>query len=161
MMVIPDDFSVEERSERAMSYFHKGFNCSQSVAMAFSDIAGIDTRTMAVLAAGFGGGFGRMREVCGAVSGMTMIAGVLSPAADEDDVRTAKKKNYELVQEFAASFREMNGSIVCRELLGLRSSGEVTSLPEERTKEYYKKRPCEQLVGMAAGIVAKKILSMK
>jgi len=161
MKNLPENFSVEERSERAMSLFHKGYNCAQAVVMAFDDIAGLDQKTIAAMATGFGGGFGRMREVCGTVSGMTMMAGILSPANDEDNLHNQKGQNYALVQEFAAEFKEMNGSIVCRELLGLSSDSHESSSPAERTHEYYKKRPCEELVGIAAGIVARKILSMK
>ena len=159
-MTIPDNFSAEERSERAMAFFHKGYNCSQAVAMAFSDIMGLDEKTVAALATGFGGGMGRMRKVCGTVSGMALVSGFLVPACDDATVKTQKAANYALVQSLAGEFKEMNGSIICRELLGLSPSVKETHVPAERTSEYYKKRPCEELVGISAGILARKILSL-
>lgn len=138
------------RSKLAEQYFLQGYNCSQSVLLAFSDLTGLENETAAMLASSFGGGLGRMREVCGAVSGAAMVLGLLrgysNPnAADE------KRAHYHLVQEFARRFKQENGSIICRELLG----GTKTSTgndPEPRTTEYYKKRPCPQLVSNAARI---------
>lgn len=126
--------------------------------MTFSDVLDMEPEQVARLASGFGGGMGRMREVCGTVSGMTMVAGAICPASDVSD-KAAKTANYALVQEFAASFREQNGSIICRELLGL-SRPEGTPVPQDRTPEYYRKRPCAELCAMAAGIVAEKLESM-
>ena len=91
-----------------------------------------------------------MREVCGTVSGMAIVAGILY-GYDDPKVPGASQKHYALVQELAGKFREANGSIICRELLGDRS--QVTSTPEPRTAEYYKKRPCPELVEMAAEIL--------
>ena len=106
---------------------------------------------LATIAAPFGGGMGRLREVCGAVSGMTLLAGFLSPCPSADDP-AAKKANYTLVQSFAEEFRKKNGAIVCRTLLGLdRTKDEPT--PSQRSSEYYKKRPCADLVHDAALIV--------
>ena len=102
-----------------------------------------------------GGGVGRMREVCGAVSGAAMLAGMVYGATDGED-REAKKKTYEVVQEIAAEFKKENPSIVCRELLGL-SKADENPTPEARTEQYYKKRPCVQLVADAAA-AAEKIL---
>ena len=126
--------------------------------MTFSDVLEMEPEQVARLASGFGGGMGRMREVCGTVSGMTMVAGAICPASDVSD-KAAKTANYALVQELAASFRERNGSIICRELLGL-SRPEGTPVPQDRTPEYYRKRPCAELCAMAAGIVAEKLESM-
>lgn len=126
--------------------------------MTFSDVLEMEPEQVARLASGFGGGMGRMREVCGTVSGMTMVAGAICPASDVSD-KAAKTANYALVQELAASFREQNGSIICRELLGL-SRPEGTPVPQDRTPEYYRKRPCAELCAMAAGIVAEKLESM-
>ena len=98
---------------------------------------------------------GRMREVCGTVSAMTMIAGVMIPATDVND-KQAKTANYALVQEMADEFRQNCGSIICRELLGL-SKPEGTPVPSDRTAEYYKKRPCGELCSIAAGIIARKL----
>ena len=150
---------IEGRAELAKNHFRQGYNCCQSVALAFSDILDMDEGKIAALAAGFGGGRGRMREVCGAFSGMTLVAGMLSPAANpaDHDARTA---NYALVQEFASRFREENGgSIICRELLGIPHSRSESPTPSERTDGYYKKRPCLEIVGTAAQILEDKINS--
>ena len=109
------------RSEKAYSLFKEGYNCCQAVVLAFSDFiaaqGGPDEEQLKTLCSGFGGGFGRMREVCGTVSGMTILAGFICPATLGD--KAAKASNYALVQAFAARFRAANGSIICRELLGL------------------------------------------
>ena len=109
------------RSEKAYNLFKEGYNCCQSVVLAFSDFiaaqGGPDEEQLKALCSGFGGGFGRMREVCGTVSGMTILAGFICPAALGD--KAAKASNYALVQAFAARFRAAGGSIICRELLGL------------------------------------------
>ena len=117
--------------------------------MAFSDLIDSDEKTVARLTSGFGGGVGRMREVCGSVLGMTFIMGALY-GYDETDDAQAKARLYGEIQSLAEEFREENGSIVCRELLGL-SQGEKTSpTPEKRTQDFYKKRPCAQLVYISA-----------
>jgi len=149
-------FCVMNRSERAYELFRSGYNCCQSVVLAFSDYiaagGGPDEKTLAAMCSGFGGGMGRMREVCGTVSGMTIMAGFIRPAADVAD-HTAKTANYELVRRFADEFRAVNGSIICRELLGLAPTGRESASPSERTPEYYRKRPCGELCSIAAGIV--------
>ena len=154
---------IEERVEKAKRLFKEGgYNCCQAVVLAYNDLFGIDDETAAAISSGFGGGMGRMREVCGAVSGMVMLAGLIRPASDPSvkDWRTA---NYALVQEMAGDFKALNGSIVCKELLGLVPMGSGASVPNEspvpsdRTPEYYKKRPCEELVGIAARIVGEKL----
>lgn len=138
-------------SEKAMEYFNQGYNCSQSVVAAFSDKLGIDLNTLLKLASSFGGGMGRLREVCGAVSGMFMVAGLLYGYSDQKDVK-AKARHYSLIQDLALQFKEQSGSIICRELLGL-EKGSDKPVPDERTKSYYAKRPCVQFVGMAAKII--------
>ena len=159
-----NEINIEERVERAKRLFKEGgYNCCQAVVLAYNDVFGIDDQTAAAISSGFGGGMGRMREVCGAVSGMTMLAGLIKPATDPSvkDWRTA---NYALVQEMAYEFKDINGSIVCKELLGLVPMGSSAQAPKEspepsdRTPEYYKKRPCEELVGISARIVGEKIL---
>ena len=142
-----------KHKETAMSYFKQGFNCAQAVVMAFSDVTGLSEGEGARIASSFGGGLGRMREVCGTVSGMAIVAGILYGYEDTDPA--AKQAHYALVQKLAGKFREQNGSIICRELLGDRSA--ITSAPEARTAEYYKKRPCVELVGMAADILDEEI----
>ena len=134
----------------AIEYFKQGFNCAQSVVMAFADVTGLDAKQSARLASSFGGGLGRMREVCGAVSGMAFVLGALY-GYDDPKVTGASATHYARVQEVAGAFKAANGSIICRELLGDKSA--VTATPEPRTAEYYKKRPCAELVGMAADIL--------
>ena len=157
--------NIEERVAKAKRLFkEEGYNCCQAVVLAYNDVFGIDDDTAAALSSGFGGGMGRMREVCGSVSGMVMLAGLMAPAADPS-IKVDRTRNYALVQEMAEEFRTTNGSIVCKELLGLvpMGSGSVAVTkespePSDRTQEYYKKRPCEELVGIAANIVGKRIL---
>lgn len=139
------------RREKAMELFEEGYNCAQSVFLAFEDLHGIDWEIAARLSSSFGGGMGRLREVCGALSGIFMTAGILygyeDPKASEE-----KAEHYARIQELAAKFEEKNGSIVCRELLGLTVKKEAP-IPQERTEEYYQKRPCKELVGDAAEIL--------
>lgn len=145
---------METRPEKAERFFKEGYNCAQAVFMAYSDKYGIDEKTASHLAASFGGGMGRMREVCGAVSGMFLVAGMETGAEDGKD-QAGKKHNYEVVQKLAEEYRRENGSIICRELLGLSKETPIVAKPEERTKEYYKKRPCAELVRQAAQILEK------
>ena len=163
-------FDIEERVEKARRLFKEGgYNCCQAVVLAYNDLFGMDDNTAAALSSGFGGGMGRMREVCGSVSGMVMLAGLLKPACDPMD-KAARTGNYALVQEVAGEFKAMNGSIICKELLGLTGSpisagDNIHGIPEsptpsDRTPEYYKKRPCEELVGISARIIGEKILSL-
>lgn len=144
----------EARVAQARAFFKEGYGCCQSVVMAYADVLGVPAEDLARLACGLGGGVARMREVCGCVSGMAMVAGAIRPATNKREDRAA---NYALVQELAASYREMNGSIICRDILGLRMGQKEDSAPGERTEEYYKTRPCERLVGIAAGLLADKI----
>lgn len=158
--------NIEERVAKAQRLFkEEGYNCCQAVVLAYNDLFGIPDDVAASMSSGFGGGMGRMREVCGSVSGMVMLAGLIAPASDPS-VKADRTRNYALVQEMSGSFKEMNGSIVCRELLGLVPMGSGTASaqespePSDRTAEYYKKRPCEELVGISARIAGEKILEM-
>ena len=160
---IMKEFNIEERVEKAKRLFKEGgYNCCQAVVLAYNDVFGLDDRTAASVASGFGGGMGRMREVCGSVSGMVILSGLLSPADNPSD-KNGRISNYSLVQEVAADFKALNGSIICKELLGLVpvGSGSVppkeSPVPSDRTPEYYKKRPCEELVGISARIIGEKI----
>ena len=137
--------------EKARALFLEGYNCSQSVLCAFEDLTGLDRETSARLASSFGGGMGRMREVCGTVSGALLVLGQLCGYSDPKDSR-AKTEHYHLVQEFARRFKEINGTIICRELLGLTRKHDAPT-PEARSADFYKKRPCRELVGMAAEIL--------
>ncbi len=137
--------------EIAKQYFCDGYNCAQAVLLAFAGEVGLTEDEAARLASSFGGGLGRMREVCGAVSGAAMVLGLLKGYADPKD-NEAKKEHYKLIRDFAGRFRERNGSIICRVLLSgvqTKQGGE----PEARTAEYYKKRPCSELVRQAADIL--------
>ena len=149
------------RKEKAMQSFLDGYNCSQCMILAFEDLINIDVQQALKIASPFGGGMGRMREVCGTVSGMAFLAGAISPAVDPSNLEE-RKANYALVQRFADTFRSENGNIVCRRLLGLESMVEraETPMPSERTAEYYKKRPCVEYVGCAARIVAEYLQKM-
>lgn len=139
------------RKERAIQLFKEGYNCSQAVFLAFEDLHGMDRKTAAALSSSFGGGMGRLREVCGTVSGMFLVAGALY-GYDEPGTHEAKAEHYARIQELAHRFEEQHGSIICRELLGLTVKREAP-VPEERTPEYYKKRPCPELAGCAAEIM--------
>lgn len=142
------------RPEKAKQLFLSGYNCSQAVVGAFIDDFAIDFDTAMKLSSSFGGGMGRMREVCGAVSGAFMIAGLKCGYCDPCD-KAAKSAHYALIQKIAADFKQQNGSIICRELLeGVGCNGKCQgSIPEDRTVAYYKKRPCAELVYIAAKIV--------
>lgn len=143
---------IESRKSLAIDYFMQGFNCAQSVVLAFSDLTTEDKEKLSALSSPFGGGMGQMREVCGAVSGMLLVEGLLfgySSPTDKED----KKRVYTETKSLAEQFMKTNGSIICRELLaGIPHSTNGT--PDDRTKEYYKKRPCPELVGTAAEILA-------
>lgn len=143
---------MEDKVKIAEDLFLQGYNCSQSVLAAFSDEIGMDRESALKLASSFGAGMGRMREVCGAVSAMFMIAGIKYGYSNPRDSR-AKTEHYKLIQELAEKFKEENGHIVCRELLGLPKGPELP-VPETRTQNYYKKRPCVELVKSAAKIMS-------
>ena len=133
----------------ARENFMNGLNCSQAVAVAFADEMNMPKELVAKLTIGFGGGIGRMREVCGAVSGMTFV---ISALYDDE-----KSDIYKRVQAVANEYKEENGSIRCRELLGISKPGPDSPIAEKRTKEYYKKRPCPELVELAGDILEKYI----
>lgn len=141
------------RADNAKELFENGCNCCQAVFCAFLEETNLSKDDALRLSAGFGGGMGRMREVCGAVSGMIMVLSNKFASTDPND-HEKKKELYALIQKAANDFKEENGSIICRELLGL-SEKSSSSVPEKRTKEYYKKRPCAELVRCAAEIAEK------
>lgn len=151
----PATASGETKGEAADRLFRMGYNCCQSVACAFAPEMGLPTETVARLACGFGGGIGRLRETCGAVSGMVLVAGMLRGYSDPGAV-DEKTESYALIQTLAAKFRAANGSLICRELLGLDAVQTPDTPPqaEARTAEYYEKRPCPELCRMAAQILA-------
>lgn len=138
------------KGEKAKALFKEGYNCSQAVVLAFAEELGIDEKILARAAAGFGGGMGRLREVCGSVSGAVMVIGLLTGSGDVGNSE-AKKELYGRVQEQASAFKETNGSYICRELLqGVTS--DTRPQPDDRTPEYYRKRPCAELVELSADI---------
>lgn len=153
---------MKSRTEQAVELFKEGFNCSQSVFAAYADLLGMDRETALRVSASFGGGIGRMREVCGAANGMFLVAGMLTGSTEGKD-QTAKKNNYEVVQRLAEEFKKENGgTYICRELLGLNKDGKTVvpgdTTPEARTEEYYKKRPCLKTIQGAAAIVERMLL---
>ena len=138
-----------KHTDKATELFLKGYNCAQAVALAFSDITGIDNSIMAKLASPFGGGMGRMREVCGAVSGMYIVLGILY-GYDNAEEKEGKKQLYADVQALADAFRKQNGSIICRDILKNPPSDPT---PSARTDEYYSSRPCVRMVQTAVNLL--------
>lgn len=130
---------LEERIGKAVELFKSGFNCSQSVVVAFADMYGFTEEQALHMSASFGGGIGRMRMTCGAACGLFMLAGLEKCALEGKD-RASKAENYALVQRLAEEFKKRNGTLVCAELLGQKKP-EISSIPEERTAQYYAKRP--------------------
>ena len=144
---------MSAKGDIAVELFHKGFNCAQSVAGAFCDELGLDFESAVKLVSGFGGGFGRMREVCGAVSGGVMVLSSVFGYSDTSDPE-AKKREYAIIQNFMNAFREKTGSYICKELLeGGFNSGHAPEETSERTEEYYEKRPCSDLTRISAELV--------
>ena len=140
------------RRETAIARFTAGCNCAEAVVAAFSDLLPVDEKTALMLASPFGGGLGRQREVCGAVFGMCLVAGLLYGRSDVTDP-AEKARIYALTRQLCDAFREKNGAIVCRDLLGLEKKEPESPVPTPRTPDFYKKRPCPDLVGDAAGIL--------
>lgn len=142
------------RAERAKEYFQQGYACSQAVALAFSDLMNVGEEEIAKIMLPFGGGLGRLRLTCGAVSGMAAVVG--SVLSEKENTPENKKRIYAVVQELCGKFQAENGSLICGELLqGVKIPVEVGGVAEERTREYYKKRPCGELVYCAADILEK------
>jgi C_GCAxxG_C_C family probable redox protein len=144
------------RADKAEELFRKGYNCSQSVFAAFADELHMSVEEAARIASPFGAGFGKLREVCGAVSGMTLAAGYLKGYDDPSDYES-KKQLYALIQKMCAEFKELEGTLICRDLLGLKE-GEDAAEPSVRTEEYYRSRPCIGACRAAAGIAEKYLL---
>ena len=149
---------IEARAQRAVELFKQGFNCSQAVFASCADLYGIDDEQLALrLSASFGGGMGRMRLVCGAASGMFMLAGLECGSATPHD-NEGKMCNYKRVQQLAGDFKDKYGSLICAELLGLAPKGQcdcnldLDPRPAERTPEYYEKRPCAEMIAEAVRI---------
>lgn len=147
---------IEARVKRGVELFKSGYNCAQAVVGAFADLYGVPQDVALRMSASFGGGMGRMRLTCGAASGMFLLAGLENGCATTESPQK-RAENYALVQELAAEFKEVNGSLTCAELLGLRTGKTESPTPNARTQEYYKNRPCAMMVESACRIFAKKI----
>lgn len=150
---------IKEKRALAMELFSSGLNCAQAAFVAFCDETGMDRVTAMRISSSFGGGIGRLREVCGAVSGIAMAAGMLYGDYDPLD-QVAKAAHYTFVQDLALRFKEENGTYICRELLDL-PEGPDSPIPEKRSDAYYKLRPCAEYVGSAAEILARVLLEKK
>ncbi len=153
-----NELEIEQRAQKAQDLFKQGYNCSQAVFASCADIYGITDEQLALrLSASFGGGMGRMRLVCGAASGMFMLAGLQNGSSTPHD-NEGKMKNYAFVQQLAGEFKGKYGSLICAELLGLASKGQynvqldLDPKPADRTPEYYEKRPCSEMVAESVRI---------
>lgn len=144
------EFFSMEHGNKAAELFLEGRSCSQAVVLAFSDVTGMEDHFAAKISSSFGGGMGRMREVCGAVSGMLMVLGLLYGYDDPGEKDCNKKAYYATVQELAGKFREQCGSIVCREIL---KNPPSDPNPTPRTEKFYRQRPCARMVMVAAQIL--------
>lgn len=151
---------LDSRVAQAVDNFMQGYGCCQSVVAAFADIYGLDHDMALRIAAGFGGGVGRLRMMCGAVSAIVILVG-LDCGQTEGDDREGKAACYKVVQELLAKSKEQNGSLICAEILGIKGNEKAacTFVPSERTAEYYRTRPCAAKVESAARIFADYLLS--
>ena len=143
-------------ADKACKNFREGYNCAQSVLLAFSDVIGFDKETTLKLASSFGGGMGRLREVCGALSSTFMIAGILKgyTTPNNDEI---KGNHYALIQSLGNEFKEKCGSLLCRDILGL-EEGADSPIPSARTEQYYAERPCENCIRIASEIIENRLL---
>ena len=146
------------KADRAEELFRMGYNCSQSVYAAFAEELGMSVEEAAKRACPFGAGFGKLREVCGAVSGMVLVLGDLCGYQDPTDA-AGKQALYALVQQMCGSFEASEGSLICRDLLGL-AKGEDLAEPAVRTEEYYQSRPCVGACRRAAEILEAEMESL-
>lgn len=147
---------MQSRVEDAVRTFESGYNCAQSVFATYADIFGIDKETALKLSSPMGAGVGRMREICGTVCGMAMLAGLKEGNTDPENDE-GKERIYSLVREMSDKFRDENGTIICRELLG-KTRREQSARPEKRTREYYTGRPCSRLVASASRLIEEMLL---
>lgn len=151
--------SEHSRKEQAVEAFFGGCNCAQAVFVTYADLFGIDRQTAMNLTNSMGGGISRLREVCGTVSAIALLTGLAEGAVDPQDLQ-AREKIYGRTRELLSLFEEENGSLICRELLG-KAGREMSSMPSERTPEYYKKRPCAKYVASAAKILEENLITIK
>ena len=142
-------------SQKAVNNFKKGYNCAQSVFLAFASEVGFDKETALKLASSFGGGMGRLREVCGAVSAMLMLIGLKEGYTSPDDDKI-KEEHYAKVQSLAKEFEAKFGTIICRELLNLEEKNS-SPVPSKRDEKYYQERPCVNFVEFASELIGKEL----
>lgn len=147
------------RADKAREMFLQGYNCCQAVVGAFADLYGFDPETAMKMAEGFGGGLGRMRLTCGAVNGMAMVAGMKMSHGKAGDLQR-RGDIYAVVRQMVNEFKEQNGTIICAELLGLSMPKDDSPMPEERTPEYYKRRPCPDKIHQC-GLIIEKYLGVE
>lgn len=147
--------SAMQAEEKALHYFHQGFNCAQSVFAAMADQVGMSETAALRFSSAFGAGLGRMRGTCGAFSGLCMVAGFCrgNLTGNPDD----KEIIFSLTRELAETFKKEFGSLTCRELLHLDTEMENSARPNERTRAYYEARPCERCVAFCASLAQKLI----
>jgi len=143
---------MEDYSKQAEENFFKGYNCAQSVFLVYAKDFGFDDKTALMLSSSFGGGMGRLREVCGAVTAMFAVAG-LKYGYTENNNNIKKAELYGLIQQMAKKFQGRHGSIICRELLNIQNE-EISGIPAVRNEEYYKSRPCNEFIKTACKILA-------
>lgn len=148
------EFDIEERVKIAVQNFESGYNCAQSVFLAYSDVFELNLDMAKKMSVSFGGGVGRMREICGTVSAMAMLAGFKYPVLDQQDQK-ARAKNYAKVQKMSDLFKEKHDTIICRSLLPAAEASQTAPEPSARTAEYYAKRPCSKYVEDAARIAGR------
>lgn len=146
---------MESRVEDAVALFKQGYNCSQAVFATYADLFGMEKDVALKLTSTMGAGIGRMREVCGTVSGMALLLGLKEGNSNPDD-EAAKTHAYSIVREISDEFAKENGSIICKELLGILSR-EKSAEPSKRTDEYYQVRPCVKFVRSAAELIESRL----
>lgn len=149
-----------KRAKKARELFYDGYNCTQSVVGAFADLFGMDTDVAMRFSEGMGGGMGRMRLTCGAVSAMSLIAGLKMSSGKPGDLK-GRAEVYAKVREMAGEFERRNGSIICKELLGAAMPKDTSANPEERTAGYYRRRPCPDCIEECAEIIEEYLLGDK
>ncbi len=148
------DFDIDEKIKQAVHNFESGYNCAQSVFLTYYDLFDLDFETAKKMSVSFGGGMGRMREVCGTVSAMAMLAGFKYPVTDPAD-QEARTRNYGMVQKMGSLFKESFDTIICRDLLPAAEAAKTNAAPSLRTAEYYSSRPCGRYVAKAAEIAGR------
>ena len=152
---------MKDHATRAVELFFEGFNCAQSVLGAFAEDPevglGMNFKTAVRAASGLGGGLSRQRELCGAINGMCIAASLLF-GYDEAADTEGKRRLYADIQRLCADFRAINGSIVCRDLLGARKGQDTAPAPDARTAEYYRTRPCAKMIHDAAAVLDRELI---